>query len=71
VGEGVLVCGPGVPALLASSTNGETSSAANGGVVAVRKEADGKVSIEGNVGDEYYRIRDAVYESFAQVVVAA
>jgi cleavage and polyadenylation specificity factor subunit 2 len=71
VGEGVLVCGPGVPALLASSANGETPSAGNGGVVAVRKEADGRVSIEGNVGDEYYRIRDAVYESFAQVVVAA
>ncbi len=69
-GEGVLMCGRGVPALLAAAGGAKPAAAAGGDVVAVRKAADGVVWVEGAVNDEYYRVRDAVYGSFAQVTVA-
>lgn len=70
-GEGVLVCGKGVPALLsAASGDKDADSDAATDVVAVRKAADGVVWVEGAVNEEFYRVRDAVYGSFAQVTVA-
>ncbi len=58
-----MICGSGVPTFVAASGGG-----GGGEVVAVRKGENGVV-VEGNVGEEYYRIRDAVYGKFAQVVV--
>jgi cleavage and polyadenylation specificity factor subunit 2 len=65
-GEGMLICGPGVPALLRGDKLG---SGMGSSVVAVRKTAEGKIEMEGNVGEIYYNVRSALYGNFAQVVM--
>ncbi|CEH15349.1 mRNA cleavage and polyadenylation factor II complex, subunit CFT2 (CPSF subunit) [Ceraceosorus bombacis] len=72
-GQGSLICGIGAWQLgLKSSASGTASSSADGGEnpepsVSVRKESKGNVLVEGNVGVGFYRVRDAVYKSFARV----
>lgn len=65
-GEGMLICGPGVPTLLKGEKLGPGMGAS---VVAVRKTGEGKIEMEGSVGDVYYHVRDALYGNFAQVVM--
>ena len=54
-GEGVLLC------------RNEADDPATDEVVAVRKKADGKVELEGNVTDVYYTVRKGIYELHALV----
>lgn len=65
-GEGMLICGPGVPTLLRGEKLGPGMGSS---VVAVRKTGEGKIEMEGSVGDVYYHVRDALYGNFAQVVM--
>ena len=65
-GEGMLICGPGVPTLLKGEKLGPGMGSS---VVAVRKTGEGKIEMEGSVGDVYYHVRDALYGNFAQVVM--
>lgn len=59
-GEGVLICGPGVPAkIVGEDTNGE--------IVAVRKLAEGQIILEGAIGKTYFDVRKELYGSYAQV----
>ena len=54
-GEGVLLC------------RNESDDPATEDVVAVRKMADGRVELEGNVTDVYYIVRRGIYELHALV----
>lgn len=65
-GEGMLICGPGVPTLLRGEKLGPGASAS---VVAVRKTAEGRIEMEGSIGDVYHVVRQALYANFAQVVM--
>jgi cleavage and polyadenylation specificity factor subunit 2 len=65
-GEGLLICGPGVPTLLRGDKLGEGMGSS---VVAVRKTGEGKIEMEGSLGDVYYHVREALYGNFAQVVM--
>lgn len=67
-GEGILICGPGVSALMAAGTQGgEGGGAKAGSIVAVRKVGEGNVVIEGGIGRVYEAVRKEVYACFAQV----
>jgi cleavage and polyadenylation specificity factor subunit 2 len=65
-GEGMLICGPGVPTLLRGEKLGPGMGSS---VVAIRKTSEGRIEMEGSVGDVYYHVRDALYGNFAQVVM--
>lgn len=65
-GEGLLFCGPGVPTLLRGDKLGAGMGSS---VVAVRKTGEGKIEMEGSLGDVYYHVREALYGNFAQVVM--
>ena len=54
-GEGVLLC------------RKQADDLATEAVVAVRKLADGKVELEGNVTDVYYTVRRGIYDLHALV----
>ena len=59
-GQGVLICGPGVPAkIVGEETSGE--------IVAVRKLAEGQIVLEGAVSSTYFAVRKELYGSYAQV----
>ncbi|KAF9464371.1 beta-lactamase-like protein [Collybia nuda] len=59
IGEGVLICGAGAKYNTVSETLEES--------VAVRKTAKGKVELEGNVSDVYYKVRREIYNLHALV----
>lgn len=59
VGQGTLVCGSGAFKSPSNTTDQD--------VVTVRKENQGEIIIEGNVGRNFQRVRDAVYNLHAQV----
>jgi cleavage and polyadenylation specificity factor subunit 2 len=59
IGEGVLMCGANVKGNEVSGTLEES--------VAVRKTAKGKVELEGNVSDVYYKVRKEIYNLHALV----
>ena len=63
-GEGVLVCGPGVKAQM----DGE--KVRPGSMVAVRKDGEGEVQVEGSAGRVYWQVRKEVYTSLALVPAA-
>jgi cleavage and polyadenylation specificity factor subunit 2 len=65
-GEGLLICGPGVPTLLRGDKLGAGMGSS---VVAVRKTGEGKIEMEGALGEVYYHVREALYGNFAQVVM--
>lgn len=65
-GEGVLICGPGVPTLVAGEKLAKGMARS---VVAVRKTTEGKIEMEGSMGDVYYKVREALYGNFAQVMI--
>lgn len=62
IGQGTLVCGSGA---FRGGTDNHGSS--NNDIVTVHKEAQGEIVIEGNVGRNFYQVRDAVYGLHAQV----
>jgi cleavage and polyadenylation specificity factor subunit 2 len=62
IGEGVLICGGGAKKNAGSDTLEES--------VAVRKTARGKVELEGNVSDVYYKVRREIYNLHALVAAA-
>lgn len=62
-GEGLLVCGTSG----ASNSAGGGGGAGAGATVTVKKEGQGRIVIEGNVGRGYYEVRKAVYGLHAQV----
>jgi len=62
IGEGVLICGAGAskrPGAMEKDTLEES--------VAVRKTGRGKVELEGNVSEMYYKVRKEIYNLHALV----
>lgn len=63
-GEGVLICGSGIEAMV----KGEPGSNLDN-VVAVRKTGEGTIELEGSVGRTYYLVRDVMYKALAHVLL--